>query len=225
MKLNSVNIYNNTSFGHGTSEKKSPYSKKDRLIIAGMTTLGTAASCAILAKKAGYSLNPSKMFKNIKNSYLAKVVYHDEEVIPIGIGSALGGLAGGYMVDKNPENRRAKRRETLMQIGNVSIPILTVKFLSKKCKKYGKVAQACGAIGGIIGGVYLANFAMNKLNDLLFRSKTDRGIKATDFSAHLDDTVVAASYISSSPIVHCIARTIPIALMCAGNEVGNKTAN
>lgn len=225
MKLDSINIYNNTSFGHRTSEKKSPYSKKDKLIIAGMTTLGTAASCAILAKRAGYSLNPSKMFKNIKNSYLAKVVYHDEEVIPIGIGSALGGLAGGYMVDKNPENRRAKRRETLMQIGNVSIPILTVDFLSKKCKKYGKVAQACGAIGGIIGGVYLANFAMNKLNDLLFRSKTDRGIKATDFSAHLDDTVVAASYISSSPIVHWIARIIPIALMCAGNEVGNKTAN
>lgn len=65
-----------------------------------MTVLGTAASCALLAKKSGYSLNPAKMLKNIKKSFLANVKFHDKEVITIGAGSCIGGLAGGYMVDK-----------------------------------------------------------------------------------------------------------------------------
>ena len=47
-------------------------------------------------------------------------------------------------------------------------------------------------------------------------------MKLTDFSAHVDDAVVAASYVSSSPIVNGIARIIPLALMIPGNEVGNK---
>ena len=136
MNISPVN-YNPQSFKHfGETEQKNPYSKKQRAVVAGMSALGTLASCAILAKRAGYSLNPSKMFKNIKNSYLAKVQYHDEQVIPIGVGSVLGGLAGGYMIDKDKRARKEKRREALMQIGNISIPILTVDFLSGKLEKY-----------------------------------------------------------------------------------------
>lgn len=222
MNISPVN-YNTQSFKHfGETEQKNPYSKKQRAVVAGMSALGTAVSCAILAKKAGYSLKPSKMFKNIKNSYLAKVHYHDEQVIPIGVGSVLGGLAGGYMIDKDKKARKEKRREALMQIGNISIPILTVDFLSGKLKKYGKVAQSTGAVAGIFAGVYLANIVMNRVNNFIFRQKEGRDMKITDFSAHLDDAVVAASYVSQHPIVHAISRVIPIALMIPGNEVGNK---
>lgn len=220
MKVDSVNSYN-TQFEH-VHTKGSTYPKEKRAIVAGMTALGTAVSCAVLAKRAGYSLNPAKMFKNIRHSYLAKVKYHDKQVITIGAGSCLGGLAGGYMIDTNKENRKAKRRETLMQIGNISIPILTVDFLANKLERFGKFAKAGGAVAGIFAGIYVANFITNKLCDFIFRSKEGRGIKATDFSAHLDDAVVATSYISSSPFVHGIARVIPFALMVAGNEVGNK---
>lgn len=224
MKINSVNNSNNTRFEHAHLE--STYSKNKRAIVAGMTALGTAASCAVMAKKGGYSLNPKKMFKNIKKSYLAKVFYDDKQVIPIGIGSSLGGLAGGYMIDTNKDNRKAKRRETLMQIGNISIPITIVDFLSKKCKRFGKVQQACGAIAGIGIGVVVANFIMNKLCNFIFNNKSDsRGVKITDFSAHLDDAILAASYVApKSAFVHGVARIIPVALMVAGNEVGNKTA-
>lgn len=222
MNISPVN-YNTQSFKHfGETEQKNPYSKKQRAVVAGMSALGTAVSCAILAKKAGYSLNPSKMFKNIKNSYLAKVHYHDEQVIPIGVGSVLGGLAGGYMIDKDKKARKEKRREALMQIGNISIPILTVDFLSGKLAKYGKVAQSAGAVAGIFAGVYLANIVMNRVNNFIFRQKEGRDMKITDFSAHLDDAVVAANYVSTHPIVHTIGRIIPIALMIPGNEVGNK---
>lgn len=222
MNISPVN-YNTQSFKHfGETEQKNPYSKKQRAVVAGMSALGTAVSCAILAKKAGYSLNPSKMLKNIKNSYLAKVEYHDEQVIPIGIGSVLGGLAGGYMIDKDKHARKEKRREALMQIGNVSIPILTVDFLSKKLGKYGKIPKTCGAVAGIFAGVYLANIIMNRVNNFIFRQKEGRDMKITDFSAHLDDAVVAASYVSKHPIVYAISRVIPAALMIPGNEVGNK---
>ena len=222
MNISPVN-YNTQSFKHfGETEQKNPYSKKQRAVVAGMSALGTLASCAILAKRAGYSLNPSKMFKNIKNSYLAKVQYHDEQVIPIGVGSVLGGLAGGYMIDKDKRARKEKRREALMQIGNISIPILTVDFLSGKLEKYGKAAQSAGAVAGIFAGVYLANIVMNRVNNFIFRQKEGRDMKITDFSAHLDDAVVAASYVSQHPIVHAISRVIPAALMIPGNEVGNK---
>lgn len=222
MNISPVN-YTSPEFKHfGEQDSKNTYSKRQKAVVAGMAALGTAASCAILAKRAGYSLKPNKMFKNIKNSYLAKVKYHDEQVIPIGVGSILGGLAGGYMIDKDPQARKEKRREALMQVGNVSIPILTVDFLSEKLGKYGKVAKTCGAVAGIFAGVYLANVIMNRVNNFIFRQKEGRDMKLTDFSAHVDDAVVAASYVSSSPIVNGIARIIPLALMIPGNEVGNK---
>lgn len=224
--MNSVSVNNlgNPNFGHVHRKNKNPYPKAERAIVAGMTVLGTAASCALLAKNAGYSLKPAKMFKNVKDSYLSKVAYHDKQIITIGAGSTLGGLAGGYMIDDNPVNRKAKNREALMQIGNISIPILTVDFLSKQCGRFGNIAKSCGAVAGIFIGVHLANFVMNKLSNAIFRSRNGRGVKATDFSAHLDDALVAASYISSSPIVHGISRIIPIALLFAGNEAGNKKA-
>ena len=129
MRINSVND-DNTRFGHVHLE--SPYPNNKRAVVAGMTAIGTALSCAVMAKRGGYSLNPKRMFKNIRHSYLSKVFYDDKQVIPIGIGSSLGGLAGGYMIDNNKNNRKAKRRETLMQIGNISIPIVIVDFISKK---------------------------------------------------------------------------------------------
>ena len=62
---------NKQNFQHlGKSHGENSYSKKERAVITGMTVLGTAASCALLAKKSGYSLNPAKMLKNIKK-YIA----------------------------------------------------------------------------------------------------------------------------------------------------------
>ncbi len=213
----------NSTFGHHHHYSDSDYSKGQKAIVAATTVLGVAASSAILAKKAGYSLNPAKMFKNIKNSYLAKVEFHDKEVITLGAGSCLGGLAGGYMVDKNPNNRRSKNREAVMQIGNISIPIITVEQFAKFGEKFGKIQKGIAAVTGIFVGVYLANFLMNKFSNLVFQNKNDeRDVKATDFSAHLDDMVVAASCISDNKYVQGIARIIPLALCIPGFEVGTK---
>lgn len=223
MSLMPVSI-NSTNFGH--KHKKSSYSAKDRAIVALTTALGVTASMAVLAKGAHYSLKPARMIKDIKNSYFAKAKFHAKEIIGIGVGTCLGGLTGGYIIDKDKNNRRAKKREAVMQMGNISIPILTVDLFNHFGKKYGKYAQAGSAIAGIFAGVFLANILMNKLGNILFKNRNnERGIKLTDFSAHLDDAVAAASYISDHNFVHSIARLVPFALMIAGNEVGNRKAD
>ena len=150
----------------------------------------------------------------------------------MGIGTCLGGLAGGYIVDKNPENRKAKRREAVMQIGNISIPILTVDLADKLCNKMnvakktgkGKTIRAIASLTAIGVGIYLANFVMNKVSNIVFKeTANERGVKGTDLFPHIDDVLASAQYIDEkSNIAHKIARIVPFALMVAGNEVGNK---
>ena len=223
-------VNQNPPFGHSHRLiRESGYKPSEKSLITGMSILGVAGSLAILAKCAGYSLKPSKIFKNIKNSYLAKVDFEAKEVIAVGAGSCLGGLVAGFMIDKNKDNRKAKLRESLMQIGNVSIPILTVHLMSKKI--FGKASDAVRAfagLGGVAIGVILANLIMNRLNNLIFNEPSGNGrkIKLTDFSAHLDDVVVAAHYIApKSKFVHAIGRIVPAALIIPGLEVGNKKAD
>lgn len=222
----SSQICNAQNFGHGGFGSKNHYSYTEKAIVGTGSFLGAAAGCALLAKKGGYSLKPSRMFKNIKNSYLARADFEAIPVITIGAGTCLGGLAGGYLIDKNPQNRKAKRREAVMQIGNISIPILTVAGVHKMTHKFGKEVQAAAALGGVFAGVWLANFLMNKLSDVLFHnSENTRGVKATDFSAHLDDFVLAATYVSKSNLVHALGRFVPAALMIPGYEIGTKESS
>ena len=225
MQIAQVNINSNHNPSFSRKKANDNYTTGQKATVFATTAAGVLGSCALLAKGAGYSLKPSKMFKNIKNSYLAKVKYEWPEVVAIGAGSCLGGLAGGYMIDKNKENRKVKQREAIMHFGNIAIPIFTVGMVIDKLFKNSNPWVKAGAgFGGIIAGLYLANFVTNKTCSLLYKDKSqERGIEITDLPAHLDDAVVAAGYISKSKFVHALGRIIPFALMVAGNEVGTKT--
>ena len=214
------------SFEHGNeSFWKSDYSTKDKLIVAGTTALGVAGSLAVLAKRQGHSLKPKSFFNYLKNT---KILC--KEVVSMGIGTCLGGLAGGYIIDKNPENRKAKRREAVMQIGNISIPILTVDLADKLCNKCNvknKGVKAVSSLGAIVAGIYIANFAMNKLSNVLFKNKSEeRGVKGTDLFPHVDDLLASGQYIApNSKLIAKVSRIVPLALMVPGNERGNKKAD
>lgn len=217
--------YQKTAFTHHSSGDKKKCTPKERAIVAATSTAGIIASLAILAKKSGYSLNPAKMFKNFKKSYIATTPFLAKQIIPMGVGTCLGGLAGGFIIDEDKNDRKAKMREAVMQIGNITIPITTVDLFHRMCEKHGKLAQSVGSLAGIFTGVYLANFLMNKLSNFLFNSKNDRGVKLIDFSAHLDDLLAGASYISSDSWVHNIARIVPAVLVLPGIEVGTRKAH
>ena len=217
-------------FGHGEEPFwKSDYSAKNKMIVAGTTALGVTGSLLALSKYRGYSLNPKSFWKYFKTTKIKA-----PEVISMGIGTCLGGLVGGYIIDKNPVNRKAKRREAVMQIGNISIPILTVDLADKLCNKMnvakktgkGKAIRAVASLAAIATGIYLANFVMNKLSNIVFKeSANERGVKGTDLFPHIDDVLASAQYIDeNSNIAHKVARIVPFALMVAGNEVGNKKA-
>jgi len=243
MLLNPINIYNNnkTTFRHTTPWTDSPYKRKEQAVVGLTTVAGILASMAILAKREGYSLAPKKMFKNFKNCWFKNTEFCDEvPVIAIGAGSCVGGLAGGYIIDKNKENRKAKKRETLLQMTNISLPIVFTIQLGNLGEKLGnkywdnnrpenlwtyktKVPKAFAALAGLFAGVFTANVLANKINEHLFHQGKGRPVQASDFSAHLDDFVVAAKQINENKFTDFLSRLIPAALMIAGNEVGNTT--
>ena len=234
------NSKNSPSFGHNNPWADSPYNNKEKYIVAGTTALGVFAGMACHAKYKGYSLNPKKMFKNIKNSYWNKIDFDDVPVIAMGAGSCLGGLTGGFLIDKDKENRKAKLREALLQMTNVSLPIIFTVYGAKLGRKIGnkywdknrpkdlytfrtKIPQAVAAITSLFAGVFTANVVANKINEKIFNQGKGRPVQASDFSAHLDDFCVAAKQITDSKPTHYISRLVPFALMIAGNEVGNTT--
>ena len=227
-------------FGHNNPWADSPYNNSKKTIVGLTTALGALAGMACHAKYKGYSLSPKKMFKNISNSYWGKIKFDDVPVITIGAGSCLGGLAGGYIIDKVKENRKAKKREALLQMTNISLPIVFTEYMGFLGEKLGnkyldnnrpknkhtlrtKLPKGIFAIGGLFAGVYTANIVANKINEKIFHQGKGRPVQASDFSAHLDDFCVAANLISDAKPIHWISRLVPVALMVAGNEVGNTT--
>ena len=73
---------------------------------------GSVAGIYAMAKKG----NPALTLK--------KLSYDEKDVLLIGAGSVLGGLAGGLIADRNKENVKPKLREASQQFfGNMLCPI------------------------------------------------------------------------------------------------------
>ena len=180
-------------------------------------------------------INLLKLYLYSFYKYLKTMPIKFTEVVTMGLGTCLGGLLGGYLIDKNPQNRKAKRREAVMQMGNITIPIGTVKLtdLALNAMKVGKdkvkdkLIRATSSLGAIVAGIYIANFAMNKISNKIFKEDTnERGIKGTDLFPHIDDVLSSGEYIlENNKFVRSIGRIVPFALMVPGNEIGNKKAN
>ena len=222
-------------------ERLSPNAKKGINICS---ALGVAASLAILAKTCKgkkYSLKPKDILNSkVKDTYLIGAKYKSKEIITIGAGSCIGGLIGGALFDKK-ENLNVKVRESVVQMTNISLPILFVEGLStlgKQAEKLmpnwassknilkksiTKLPSVAGAMVGLITGMYIGNKLSNKVNEKIFNKKDERPIKISDFSAHIDDICVAATFVAENNILtKIVSRFIPFALLIAGNEVGQK---
>lgn len=232
-------VSNNFSAQNSKSEKMKKFG------IGICSTLGVVASLAVLAKfdkSKSYTINPLKMFRGkLKDSYIFSTKYKTKEIVTIGAGSILGGLIGGTILG-DKKDLKSKVRESIVQIANITFPIAIVEALSSGgtalseklmpnwCKSENLVKQAvtkfpaaAGAITGLLTGMYIGNKVSNKLNEKIFKKKENRPIAYTDFSAHVDDIGVAATFVAPNNfITKTISRLIPPALIVAGYETGTR---
>lgn len=247
------------SNGNIKSNNKSSDSKL-KAQVALTSALGVAASLAIIAKRQGFSLNPKKIIhtkpkdwaifkipnKNRPDDKVLTFKWYD--ILGIGLGSVLGGLAGGAIFDKK-ENFPAKCSEAVSQLlGDISIPLgfvavptaLYKKFegLSDSATKHVKLQNASKFIKGnkflkilcptiisgssLAAGIIAGNKVSNKLNEHMQGIKQERKIRLTDFAPHLDDVCLAITLMAEkSPFGSIISKLVPVALTIAGIETGS----
>lgn len=140
-----------STFTHSYLEH-SDLTPKQKAMVLATSALGMALPLAFWCKKAGFSLNPAKIFKSPINPFknwalfkykpVDKVLEYDDaaKIISIATGSVAGGFAGGAIVDK--ENIKAKKREVLSQLlGDVIVPITCVWMGAKVFKHYENALQ------------------------------------------------------------------------------------
>ena len=139
---------NSSSFTHSYLEHEN-LTLKQKAAVLGTSALGMALPLAFFSKRAGFSLNPAKIFKTpikdwalLKYKPVDKVVdYGAVPIISMATGSVAGGFAGGMLVDK--EHSKAKKREVLSQLlGDVIVPITCVWAGAKVFKHYEKTLQS-----------------------------------------------------------------------------------
>jgi hypothetical protein len=230
------------------NEQKQP-EKASRKLKTGVffTTLGgVATALAIMLKRKGYSLNPSKILKTpLKKWGIFGAEYAEKElptfVGALAVGSVGGGLVGGALFDKK-ENMKAKYRESVIQlVGNVFTPLACVWYGMKgfekvkpKIEKYipdvknallNKVFKGTPSVIAtglcLFAGILLGNKVGNSINKHVFKCDDKRKIKASDMSPHIDDLCLSLSIVAAtSRIGSYVKRIIPVALMVAGFSTG-----
>ncbi len=146
MNISNNNInFNNTSF---RSKNNLETNKEQRVKLATIATssLGVATSLALISKKQGFSLNPSKIFSesykkwaifkipNSKRPSQKALKLEEKEILTLGASSVVGGLVGGGLAD-DKSRFKAKVEESISQmLGAISVPLLFVSQTSKLYK-------------------------------------------------------------------------------------------
>ncbi len=241
-KLNILNNISRSSVSRNNYNNDKKESKKKKVNAAAITgsAIGIAAGVAgvyALAKKG----NPSLGIKNIN--------YSEGDVLMIGAGSVLGGLAGGLIADDDKKNVKPKLREASQQFfGNMCCPIgllaLGNKVLDKtnfrlpKINSASKPAMAVNGVlkvlpkvavtlGALFGGMEIGNGIMNKVNNKIFKEEVKHDIEAEDYLVHADDLCLAANMLlkDSAAISSVTSKVLPATFIVAGSKTGMQKAD
>ena len=81
-------------------------------------------------------------------------------------------------------------------------------------------------IGGVTGGVFVANKVANGVNKAIFKEEKQekfekRKVKPTDFLVHMDD-VIAVMVMAKVPFANHIGKALPFIFTHVGYETGTK---
>ena len=175
---------------------------------------------------------------------LSKLKYAEKDVLLIGTGSVLGGLAGGLIADKNKENVKPKLREATQQlIGNTVFPVATLaaangilektNFHLPKIKSNSKPAKIANAVLAVLpkvvvtvasltGGMHVGNKVVNKLNNKIFKEEVKHCVKPEDMLVHSDDICLTASMIlkDAKTISNVVSTALPATFLVSGAKTG-----
>lgn len=199
--------------------------KRTSILAAIGAFVGVMTPILIFSKKqqTGLKLNN---FKNI-----AKVIninYELPQILAVGAGGVLGGLAGG-LADRKEVHKLEKIEEGTFQLMNVAFPAVLVDKSVKLCKKSkyfnNNISKIVVSIGSIFAGASGAVAISNKIDDKLFdkyNKDPDRKLKKKDFIVHVDDffgTLVLAKFPLANKL-H-IEKILPLIYTWSGYHVGD----
>ncbi len=172
-----INNTKQTNFGHNNKTYREHVDNKLKSQVLGTTMAGVGTALGFIAKKQGFSINPSKIaqtpmkdwaiFKiyNKKKPHRKLLELEEKEILTLAGGSVVGGLAGGIAFDKK-HNRKAKFREAVNQmLGNVLVPVACVGGVSRLYDKYKK------PILSKVPQINTNNLTKNKLKTAKFINK------------------------------------------------------
>jgi len=171
-----------------------------------------------LASSAVGTLVPMLLIAKRQKTSLFKIVYELKEMLMLGTGSILGGLAGGIIADKG-KNTQSKLREGGHQfLANLLLPTTFVAGFLKIAEKsrFVKTSKAIAVIAGITAGMGIGSFISNKVSKLAFKDCKEREIKPADVFMHVDDLPIALT-LSKIPYVDKI---LPLAFIYSGYQAG-----
>jgi hypothetical protein len=214
--------------------KKAKNKKVMATSIAGSAVgiVGAVAGVYSLAKHS----NPAVTLKNLS--------YEEKDVLMIGAGSVLGGLAGGLIGDDDKKNVKPKLREASQQFfGNMACPIgllaLSNKILDKTNFQLPKIAsnnKAAQVVNGVISvlpkvvttvaslvcGMEIGNKIMNKVNDKVFKEEIKHDVHAEDYLVHADDLCLAANMLlkDAKSVSVVTNKVLPATFIVAGSKTG-----
>ncbi len=211
---NYKSVYN---FCPKENTKNNSIKNKAGAIIGSAIGIAAGAGAVYSAAKKG---NPQLKFRNL--------IYDEKDVLIMGAGSVLGGLAGGLLTDDDKKNTKPKLREASQQFfGCLLAPMSLLAFGNRMLDKYNitKTAPKVAVVlGSLFCGMEIGNFVMNKINNKIFKQEVKHDVKPSDYLLHADDLCLTVNMVLKDvkSISSITSKILPATLILAGAKTGMK---
>ena len=220
---NAITYKGNTDSAQANTGKKENFSKT----AAAGALIGAIAPVLAISKATKGKFS----FDIFENNSLKKDL---ATILTVSTSAILGGLLGGLVEAKTPEDKKAKVKETLFDITTVAIPALIatgVLGVAKKMNIKSIVPKIIAPIAGIGLGMPLAQKASGVIDKFLHKDDPnakvkERKLKPQDYIVHIDD-LLALMIISKVPFAGKIHadKILPLIYAWCGFESGSKVAS
>lgn len=170
--------------------------------------LGTLLPIVIL-NKAGKKHIDTSILKNGKMLDKLKEIgeYFEidsvKKILSTAAGAIMGGITGGFIADKNKENRKEKLKEGTFEMTNITVPTIFVAGISKLLENKNLptiMKKIAPVVAGLGIGVPVASKISGMISQKAFKEDENnvRKFKPKDLLVHSDDmiAVLALSKIS-----------------------------